>query len=205
MPSHERRGSKTMTTQHDALAAIREALENIAYCKSWTMNNQPMELVKHALAGLKHLTRLEAQRGWQPIETCPMDETRFLAVVVNGNNRWVQVLRYSPPEDENGLPESYRSPDGAWYGKQCVTHWQPLPAPPKAPDAEPPTDNTLSKAYAMLSPTAQQPELSEDVDELVLVADAIEEELLYQYGHSHRPTTIAIARKALATITRKGS
>jgi len=75
----------------------------------------------------------------------------------------------------------------------------------KAPDAEPPTDNTLSKAYAMLSPTAQQPELSEDVDELVLVADAIEEELLYQYGHSHRPTTIAIARKALATITRKGS
>jgi len=79
------------------------------------------------------------------------------------------------------------------------------PAPPKAPDAEPPTDNTLSKAYAMLSPTAQQPELSEDVDELVLVADAIEEELLYQYGHSHRPTTIAIARKALATITRKGS
>ena len=194
-----------MTTQHDALAAIREALENIAYCKSWTMNNQPMELVKHALAGLKHLTRLEAQRGWQPIETCPMDETRFLAVVVNGNNRWVQVLRYSPPEDENGLPESYRSPDGAWYGKQCVTHWQPLPAPPKAPDAEPPTDNTLSKAYAMLSPTAQQPELSEDVDELVLVADAIEEELLYQYGHSHRPTTIAIARKALATITRKGS
>ena len=130
MPSHERRGSKTMTTQHDALAAIREALENIAYCKSWTMNNQPMELVKHALAGLKHLTRLEAQRGWQPISTAPKDENRFLAVVVNGNNRWVQVLRYSPPEDENGLPESYRSPDGAWYGKQCVTHWKPLPVLP---------------------------------------------------------------------------
>jgi len=104
-------------------------------------------------------------------------------------------------------------------------------APPKAPDAEPHLieAKTLEQEQCrqlihskvsnyheaqaafgaiqpyLQSPTAQQPELSEDVDELVLVADAIEEELLYQYGHSHRPTTIAIARKALATITRKGS
>ena len=128
-----------MTTQHDTLAAILNEIIRLLEPVCTTMPTveettrriqKQNKIIKLCDEGLEHLTRIEAQRGWQPISTAPKDENRFLAVVVNGNNRWVQVLRYSPPEDENGLPESYRSPDGAWYGKQCVTHWQYLPPLP---------------------------------------------------------------------------
>jgi len=124
-------------THHTHIAAIREIAEyERSNSLAWKAQGH-LPTSFNGLAGqmnnlLEHLTALEYLHtdAWQDISTAPKDGTRFLAVVMNGMNRWVQVLKYSPPEDENDLPDSFRSPDGAWYGKQCVTHWKPLPVLP---------------------------------------------------------------------------
>lgn len=98
------------------------------------------DIIEHLLGEYKgaRVIRSDLTTGgakWESIDSAPKDGRRFLAVVQNGLNIWVHVLRYSAQEDENGMPDSFRSPDGAWYGKGCVTHWMPLPPAPHPPKA----------------------------------------------------------------------
>lgn len=103
---------------HPHIAAIREALENaenICRVENWPENRS---IMKNAL---EHLSALEAQRGWQPIETAPKDGTRILA--------WCE--QYAAP-----LTLQYYDNIKGWciyyevLPKHRPTHWQPLPLPP---------------------------------------------------------------------------
>lgn len=62
------------------------------------------------------LTKLIADNKWKPIAEAPRDGTLFIAKGKSGMRGFINCLRYS-----------FRSPDGAWYGKDCVTHFRPLP------------------------------------------------------------------------------
>lgn len=75
---------------------------------------------------------------WQPIETAPKDGTEFIAFCEDGDY-W--LIRWFPTPSENEhLLERYASARGAWCaGKDvgeavvipCLSHWMPLPEPPK--------------------------------------------------------------------------
>jgi len=81
---------------------------------------------------------------WQPIETAPKDGTNFFC--------WVSAEQYGETDEGQqyivdvsqvdfcmwmDFPEA---PDGGWFepacgqiaDRQAVTHWMPLPPPPKA-------------------------------------------------------------------------
>jgi len=62
--------------------------------------------------------------NWQPIETAPRFET-FLAVLDCGGDKTVCTMRWPVAEQKNSRPDS-----GDFHIER-VTHWMPLPQPPK--------------------------------------------------------------------------
>jgi hypothetical protein len=59
--------------------------------------------------------------SWQPIETAPKDGTFFIALDVRGGVGKVHWC-------ERYTPHAWADEDGSFVG---VTHWMPLPEPPK--------------------------------------------------------------------------
>lgn len=66
----------------------------------------------------------ESDDAWQPIETAPRDGTRFLAFSPFGSQR-MDIVSWNDEAD------SWADFSGAWWPGGDLTHWQPLPAPPK--------------------------------------------------------------------------
>lgn len=70
----------------------------------------------------------ERQRDqWQPIETAPKDGTDIL--VADSGRQGVEMVSWKGGAKKGG----WHTEDGrASYTTDFFTHWQPLPAPPKA-------------------------------------------------------------------------
>jgi len=64
---------------------------------------------------------------WQPIETAPRDGTTVL-VLFNGNVPTPLVARYI---DDGPWPWATPRDRHGSLGKKWVTHWMPIPEPPK--------------------------------------------------------------------------
>lgn len=67
---------------------------------------------------------------WQPIETAPKDGTTVLVFAqLNPPEKWVEEVRDLPPM----ICQAAHHPDAGWCvcTMREVTHWQPLPQPPK--------------------------------------------------------------------------
>lgn len=65
---------------------------------------------------------LDGQSPWQPIETCPKDGTIFLVGREGVEFSKVVAFRKGSLRDDDNYP----------YHPSGFTHWQPLPAPPRA-------------------------------------------------------------------------
>ena len=65
----------------------------------------------------------EEMTDWQPIETAPKDGTEIL--VFNGNSIWLVETEYEMYPKDNGCGCCSHSIHDE------VTHWMPLPEPPK--------------------------------------------------------------------------
>lgn len=92
----------------------------------------PQELREAILAYAEQAVRdaLAAQSEWMPIETALVAEKDFLEDVV-------RCLVYGPQIGVQ-VGRAWRYPDGTvraqafgFHGDWEITHWQPLPAPPK--------------------------------------------------------------------------
>ena len=74
--------------------------------------------------------------AWQPIETAPRDGTEFQAWIVSDDDdsgHWEPKARFNP---DSGIPETwgrvdYDEDDWAYTPWFILTHWMPLPEPPK--------------------------------------------------------------------------
>ena len=67
---------------------------------------------------------------WQPIETAPKDGSGAHVLLCEGN--WV----FEGQLTEEGWYERNNDSTDYWGRERHPTHWQPLPAPPKAASAE---------------------------------------------------------------------
>lgn len=87
---------------------------------------------------------------WEPIETCPKDGTRFLAITDYGK---MCVMRFSGVET---IVRDTTCRRCGGFGLGGLTHWMPLPTPPTpASDAEPsppPTDENRSRPEQLAEP-----------------------------------------------------
>lgn len=91
---------------------------------------------------LDALRRREAARAaiaevfeWQPIETAPKDETRFLAYLGENDGVWMISWRI-PYGDETRAAWALVCTED-WEAQEypiSPTHWMPLPAPPSRPN-----------------------------------------------------------------------
>ena len=88
-------------------------------------------------AARAEVARLTAANGWQPIETAPRDGSWFLAVSAGVDKRtgrpWQPGI-VAINADGDYVPDDFHED----YFTVCanewpVTHWMPLPAPPKEP------------------------------------------------------------------------
>lgn len=61
---------------------------------------------------------------WRPIETAPRNET-FLAVLDCGGDKMICTMRWPVAESKNARD------DNSDFIRERVTHWMPLPEPPK--------------------------------------------------------------------------
>lgn len=119
----------------DALEKAAKARSRIceAVNRGGTIWAEDVALILDGLDALKaHIAELEAERGWQPIETAPKDGARVL------------LAKFGWAEDMEGNNE-YRlffSVSGSWWTERDYwtdgleklippTHWMPLPAPPQ--------------------------------------------------------------------------
>ena len=65
----------------------------------------------------------------------PEDNTSVLFVYVSENG--IKSVHYGYHQTVKGLGSSWAKPSGGWeYSDEDVTHWQPIPEPPKDGDSE---------------------------------------------------------------------
>lgn len=77
--------------------------------------------------------------GWQPIETAPKDGTTFIGVNLHAKEPKSAQYFYNDGDFKAGDPEDWERLDTEYnlsgfdiLGTNLLTHWMPLPAPPKA-------------------------------------------------------------------------
>ena len=109
-----------MTTDIERLADELADLAKLQPYTSEPLCSLDAETLKEAAAALRRLAEME--RGWQPIETHPRDNSQFL--VTDGSS--VIVAEGHPP----GLGMEIFDCTSCGFGK--ATHWMPLPPPPAA-------------------------------------------------------------------------
>ena len=90
------------------------------------------------LAGDERLARVTIAEGdgWLPIETAPKDGTKLL-LASSKDKPWVWCGYWSDDKESNqfgeeGWVDGATSRNELFYVMTNATHWQPLPAPPKA-------------------------------------------------------------------------
>jgi hypothetical protein len=83
------------------------------------------------------IERLRAERDWRPIETAPKDDSEFLAWDSGARKMDVCTMQRA------GGPYEWQcwavqvdgeygpDPDDFGYANKNITHWMPLPTPPK--------------------------------------------------------------------------
>jgi hypothetical protein len=71
------------------------------------------------------------EQGWQPIETAPKDGTRILVFAkwMGGSER--AVVWWGPDARDNFSDGIWHAGFATTYVPEVVTHWMPLPEPPK--------------------------------------------------------------------------
>ncbi len=72
----------------------------------------------------------EAAREWRPIETAPKDGTRIYLWLADEGFPVLGAWMSHEPDDD---PDWYLFEMGTYRWLHDITHWQPLPAPPKEP------------------------------------------------------------------------
>ena len=109
-----------MTAARDLIVdALRESFPG-SYADGW--RNLMSDRILAALAGAGHL------HEWQPIETAPRDGTPILGARLDCNDQYVM---YWMEEDETAPLYRWAIIDGGVMHKDALTHWMPLPEPPK--------------------------------------------------------------------------
>lgn len=80
-------------------------------------------------AALEALGRIEKAGEWQPAETAPRNGDEFLGCLYGqvAHEAMQLVVFY----DDSSSPFCWCSPDGPHYHPMALTHWRPLPPPPK--------------------------------------------------------------------------
>jgi hypothetical protein len=89
--------------------------------------------LSHALKILtdreNEITRLRAERAWQPIETAPKEEAEPVLLYKPDEGRFGEYLLVGYWGEWPGEGECWIACAG--YNLRPPTHWQPLPAPPE--------------------------------------------------------------------------
>ena len=74
---------------------------------------------------------------WIPVtERLPEEEGRYLVYYGNGESPFVSSIRFAP-KDRKHIPKGwhrYDHEDGMITQNRYITHWMPLPEPPKEED-----------------------------------------------------------------------
>ena len=70
----------------------------------------------------------EPPSAWQPIETAARDGTRILAIDADGD---MMVVEYYVGSDGRAFWEIARNELEQYFAGRTLTHWMPLPEPPK--------------------------------------------------------------------------
>ena len=97
--------------------------------------NIPMAEVVNVFAEIPAADVQPADRWISCKEKMPEDNTSVLFVYVSENG--VKSVHYGYHQTLKGLGSSWAKPSGGWqYCDDDVTHWQPLPEPPKDSDKE---------------------------------------------------------------------
>ena len=89
--------------------------------------------------------------NWQPIETAPRDGTAILVYCGGVCEREMVVVRYEDTSSEGPFGKfcwKELSGQGGWAEK-CVTHWVPLPDPPKVLE---PTEENIANLLLSVTP-----------------------------------------------------
>ena len=111
-----------MTAARDVIAAVlREHVPEYHQPDPETL----VVLCDRILAALAEAGHL---REWQPIETAPRDGMPILGARLDCNDQYVM---YWMEEDETAPKYRWAIIDGGVMHKDALTHWMPLPDPPK--------------------------------------------------------------------------
>ena len=108
-----------MTAARDVIATV---LRDYAAPMREDYADRLADRIFDALAEAGHL------REWQPIETAPRDGTPILGARLDCNDQYVM---YWMEEDETAPLYRWAIIDGGVMHKDALTHWMPLPEPPK--------------------------------------------------------------------------
>ena len=106
------------------MTAARDVVADVLSRRELTAT--PVVLADCILAALAE-TGITLQQ-WQPIETAPRDGTPILGARLDCNDLYVM---YWMEEDETAPLYRWAIIDGGVMHKDALTHWMPLPEPPK--------------------------------------------------------------------------
>jgi hypothetical protein len=97
----------------------------IAYCDKHRTGSVPIEVIKAEAPIFA-----ESAKWISCKDKMPEDNTSVLFVYVSENG--IKSVHYGYHQTLKGLGSSWAKPSGGWqYCDDDVTHWQPLPEPPK--------------------------------------------------------------------------
>lgn len=118
-------------SRDDVIKKIAEKQDKAMYGREDVAFYQAIKIIRDEPA----LDVQPADRWISCKEKMPEDNTSVLFVYVSENG--VKSVHYGYHQTLKGLGSSWAKPSGGWqYCDDDVTHWQPLPEPPKDGDKE---------------------------------------------------------------------
>ena len=118
-------------SRDDVIKKIAEKQDKAMYGREDVAFYQAIKIIREEPA-----TYVQPADRWISCkEKMPEDNTSVLFVYVSENG--VKSVHYGYHQTLKGLGSSWAKPSGGWqYCDDDVTHWQPLPEPPKDGDKE---------------------------------------------------------------------